>query len=110
MEWFIKHMDVLASQSANARLVIGQIIEICKSHKCVSQALLFGSRAKGTAMERSDIDIALIGHEIDIEKLRDDVDKIETLLRIDLVDISKCGNGLLKSEVAKDGIPIYSKV
>ena len=68
-------MNTYSLQSANIQLVLEQIIKICRAEDSITQVLLFGSRAKGTAMERSDIDIALIGHDIDIEKLRDDISR-----------------------------------
>ena len=89
--------------------ILNRIVEICGSDDGVTQIMLFGSRAKGTAMERSDIDIALIGQDIDMEKLRDDVDRIDTLLKIDLVDFNGCKNEALKNEVSKDGVTIYGK-
>ena len=103
-------MNPLASHAPNIQNVLEQIINICKSDDNVLQILLFGSRAKGAAMERSDIDIALVGNNIDVEKLRDEVEQIDTLLKIDLVDLSSCKNELLKSEVSKDGVAIFSKV
>ena len=96
--------------SASVQSILDKIVETCKSEENVVQILLYGSRARGLAMERSDIDIAVIGRNIDIEKLRDEVDKIDTLLKIDLVDLSRCKNELLRSEVSKDGISIFNKV
>ena len=96
--------------SASVQLIIDKIIEICKSEENVMQILLYGSRARGLAMDRSDIDIALVGKNIDIDKLRDEVDKIDTLLKIDLLDLNRCKNELLRSEVSKDGISIFNKV
>ena len=40
--------------------VIAQIVKLCEEYH-VKKAILFGSRAKGTALERSDIDIAVSG-------------------------------------------------
>ena len=40
--------------------VIAQIVKLCEEYH-VKKAILFGSRAIGTALERSDIDIAVSG-------------------------------------------------
>ena len=90
--------------------ILKQVIEICSQDDQVDKVILHGSWAKGTAMERSDIDLALVGDEIDIEELQEEVEEIDTLYKIDLVDVSHCRNDLLQDEVEKYGIEIYSKV
>jgi uncharacterized protein len=54
-------------------------------------ALLFGSRADGTSRDRSDFDIGIKGIKPlapgVLERLADRLDEIETLYRIDLVDL-----------------------
>ena len=53
---------------------------------------LFGSRANGKSMERSDIDIAIMTNEkMDasiLAKMREEIENISTLLTIDFVDLS----------------------
>jgi predicted nucleotidyltransferase len=103
-------LNISSMQCPNVQSILGQIVGICSADANVMKVTLFGSRAKGNAMERSDIDIALIGDDIDMEKLRDEVFQIDTLLKIDLVDFNNCKNDLLKSEVLKDGITLFSKI
>lgn len=88
--------------------VVEEVIKICKKH-FVSQAVLFGSRAKGTAMERSDIDIAVSGAD-DIETLKEDIDEIPTLYKVDIVDLDNCNNQLLLEDIWQYGRKIYEKV
>ena len=90
--------------------VIEQIITVCTKMGNIDEIILYGSRAKGTHMEKSDLDIALVGTNIDIDLLRDEVDLINTLLKIDLVDIDNCKNERLLQEVKKDGITLYRKI
>ena len=66
------------------------------------QIILFGSRAKGTALERSDIDIAVSGVE-DFDSLQDAVDGIQTLYTIDLLNMDTCGNELILEDIKKYG-------
>lgn len=81
--------------------ILSKIIHICKEEK-VQNVILFGSRAKGTAHERSDFDVAVSGVK-DIEKLREMIDEIPTLYSFDIVDLDECTNQLLKEEIARYG-------
>lgn len=55
--------------------------------------LLFGSWAKGSAQETSDIDIGILGaqpvDDLLLIRLRDEIRGIPTLRRIDVVDLSQ---------------------
>ena len=81
--------------------ILENIVEICKTNK-VQEAILFGSRAKGTAHEKSDFDIAVSG-VTDIETLREQIDEIPTLYSFDVVDLDECTNCLLKEDIAQYG-------
>lgn len=88
--------------------ILQEIIRICKNNS-VTKVILFGSRAKGTALERSDVDIAVCGVE-DIEKLREELEDITTLYTIDVVDMDECGNELLLEDIKQYGRKIYEKI
>lgn len=88
--------------------ILQEIIRICKNNS-VTKVILFGSRAKGTALERSDIDIAVCGTK-DIEKLREELEDIPTLYTIDVVDMDECRNELLLEDIKQFGRKIYEKV
>lgn len=90
-----------------AETVLREIIRCCKKYR-VKEAVLFGSRAKGTAHERSDFDIAVSGAE-DIDGLSEDIDEIPTLYTIDLVDMDACRNRLLLEDIKKYGRKIYEE-
>lgn len=81
--------------------ILVQIIKICEKHN-VKEAVLFGSRAKGTAHEKSDFDIAVSGVK-DIEGLRERLEEIPTLYSFDVVNLDECTNQLLAEEIAKYG-------
>lgn len=75
------------------------------------EIILFGSRAKGTATERSDIDIAVSGVvSHDIYELQEELENIPTLYKIDLVDLDTCKNQLLLEDIKEYGREIYKKV
>ena len=81
--------------------ILELVINKCKYYE-VQEVILFGSWAKGTANERSDIDIAVRGVK-DIEKLREDIEDIPTLRSFDIVDIENCKNELLLKEIEQYG-------
>jgi predicted nucleotidyltransferase len=88
--------------------IIEQIILQCQLYQA-NTVILFGSRAKGTAMPRSDFDIAVSGVS-DIESLREALDNIPTLYKIDLVDLDTCRNDLLIEDINEYGQKIYEKI
>lgn len=81
--------------------ILELVINKCKYYG-VQEVILFGSWAKGTANERSDIDIAVRGVK-DMEKLREDIEDIPTLRSFDIVDIENCKNELLLKEIEQYG-------
>ena len=75
----------------------------------VTKIILFGSRARGTNTERSDIDIAVYGGDFD-GFYWDVKEKIHSLLMFDIVKADKPISDELKKEIERDGIVIYEKV
>lgn len=88
--------------------VFRKIIEICRRNGA-SKVILFGSRVKETARERSDIDIAVCG-VYDMEKLQEEIEDIPTLYTVDLVDLDTCENQLLLEDIEQYGRKIYEEV
>lgn len=66
------------------------------------EVILFGSRAKGTETERSDIDIAVSGAE-NFDELEEAIQEIPTLLSFDVVNMDTCRNELLLREIREYG-------
>ena len=74
----------------------------------ITKIILFGSRARGTHTERSDIDIAVYGW--DFEHFYWDVkEKTHSLLMFDIVQADVAISDELKQEIEKDGVTIYEK-
>ena len=88
--------------------ILKNIIDLCAKFSGVG-VILFGSRAKGTNTERSDIDIAVKGVK-DIWELQEKLEEIPTLYKIDLVDLDTCKNQLLMEDIEQYGREIYKKV
>ena len=74
----------------------------------VTKIILFGSRARGTNTERSDIDIAVYGGDYD-HFYWDVKEKIHSLLMFDIVQADELISEELKQEIEKDGVIIYEK-
>ena len=71
----------------------------------VKKVILYGSRAKGTALERSDIDIAVSGVK-DFDTLSDEVEDLPTLYSVDLLNLDTCRNDLLLEDIRQYGCKI----
>ena len=74
----------------------------------VTKIILFGSRARGTHTERSDIDIVVYGGDFD-NFYWDVKEKIHSLLMFDIIQADKTISDDLKKEIEKDGVVIYEK-
>jgi predicted nucleotidyltransferase len=79
----------------------------------VDQGLLFGSRAKGTYRNGSDVDLALKGRELSFT----DISRISELLneetnmpyRFDVLDYDRISEAELKNHIDRNAISIYSR-
>ena len=74
----------------------------------ITKIILFGSRARGTNTERSDIDIAVYGGKFD-DFFWDVKEKINSLLIFDVIQADASISDDLKQEIKKDGVIIYEK-
>ena len=81
--------------------VMQEIVRLCE--KCqAKEVILFGSRAKGTARERSDIDIAVSGVK-EFDLLAEEIEDLPTLYSVDLVNMDTCKNQLLLEDIREYG-------
>ncbi len=82
-----------------------EIISIAKKNG-IKKVILFGSRARGTNTERSDIDLAVSGGDA-LNFYYDLKETAHTLLMFDIVDLNKGISEKLKSNIERDGVIIY---
>lgn len=69
--------------------VIEELQDVFRRHANIEKVLIFGSRSKGNYRAGSDIDLALIGKNIDYQQILDiytEIDDLELLYSIDLLD------------------------
>ncbi len=81
--------------------VIREVERLCKKYQA-KEVILYGSRAKGTARERSDIDIAVTGVD-DFDMLAEEVEDLPTLYSVDLLNLDTCRNQLLLEDIREYG-------
>lgn len=75
----------------------------------VSRLVLFGSRAKGTYTEKSDIDLAISGG--DTRSFMAQLDEhAPTLLVFDLIDMDGSVSHELLSRIQEEGVVLYEQV
>ena len=87
---------------------LNDIIKIAKKNN-IEKIILFGSRARGTHSERSDIDLAVKGGDA-FNFYYDVEEEAYTLLMFDVVDLNKPISEELKKEIERDGVIIYEKI
>ena len=87
--------------------ILRELSSFAQKHSII-KIMLFGSRARGTNTERSDVDIAVYGG--DFNSFYWDVkENIHSLLMFDVVQADASISDELKKEIAKDGVVIYEK-
>lgn len=85
--------------------IVKDVVRVCKKNN-VEHLSLFGSYARGTQTERSDIDFIVYGVK-DIETLREEIDEIMTLKKIDIFDYDEVCNQYLREDMDEYGRKIY---
>jgi nucleotidyltransferase substrate binding protein (TIGR01987 family) len=88
--------------------IINQVKEIILKFAKPERIYLYGSQANGEASPASDIDIAYDDKDfLDIEKINEEVDKIDTLIKIDVKNIALSGERF-RNRVKSTGKVLFS--
>ena len=72
--------------------VITELCNVFQRHANIERVMIFGSRLKGNYRTGSDIDLAIVGRNLDYGQLLDiqcEIDELGLLYSIDLVDYQK---------------------
>ena len=72
--------------------VIKELQDVFRRHANIKKVLIFGSRSKGNYRAGSDIDLAVIGNDIDYNLLLSilcEIDDLGLLYSVDLLDYQK---------------------
>jgi uncharacterized protein len=77
----------------------------------ISEVALYGSRAKGTYRPESDIDLALIGIDDDLqaEAVADELDELPLPYRFDVKAYGGIKYGPLREHIVRVGVSLYQR-
>ena len=78
----------------------------------VKKIVLFGSRAKGTNDERSDIDLAIecpLATAVDWNSVMQIIENADTLLKIDCVRLDKVRSKRFKTEILEEQVILFER-
>lgn len=92
---------------------ISAIRDVLAAFPQVEKVVLYGSRAKGTFKSGSDIDLALLGDDLDdrlISRIYWALDDLLLPYKIDLSPFAKLKHERLVEHIKSAGIPIYDRV
>ena len=91
---------------------VDQIADVLAHFPAVDEAVLFGSRAKGTYKPGSDIDLALIGAALDwrtVGKIYDALDDLLLPYRFSLILFDRNTDPDVAAHIARVGIPLFQR-
>ena len=91
---------------------IKKIQSVFANHSNVKKAILYGSRAKGTYRNGSDIDLTLTGENLDLStlfKIENEIDDLLLPYKIDLSIFHKIENPDLVEHINRVGKVFYEK-
>ena len=94
-------------------IYISKINSVFSQYGNIDEVVLFGSRAKGTYRDNSDIDLAIKGESIDLSTLQQIENKLEELYipnSIDLIVFDKIENSDLINHINRVGKSFYKKI
>lgn len=104
----MKSYDGNVSETYNIPARVMKDIRMFSKKNKIHKVILFGSRARGTHTERSDIDIAVSGGDIDTFYW-DMKEKVHSLLTFDIIYLDGDISDELKLEIERDGVIIYEE-
>jgi predicted nucleotidyltransferase len=89
-----------------------QIFECVEKNERIQEVILYGSRAKGTQKNASDIDLVLKGEELTIKdqiRLENDLDDLLLPWKFDVSIFHQITNSELLEHIMRVGIPVYNR-
>jgi predicted nucleotidyltransferase len=91
--------------------VIRELCNVFRRYKNIETVLIFGSRSKDSFRVGSDIDLAVIGKDIDYNLLLDiqcAIEDLDLLYRVDLLDYQKKKGTPIGNHIDRVGQVFYS--
>jgi predicted nucleotidyltransferase len=95
----------------NIKQILAELVNTINKTEHIEKIILFGSRARDDAEERSDIDIAIVCPKITDREWLDLCERIEdtdTLLEINVIKFDSAGKEL-QNKILEEGIILYEQ-
>lgn len=92
---------------------ISQIVSVMQQNRNISKVILFGSRAKGTFHNGSDIDLALFGDSLGLNDILDltiEIEKLNLPYMFDLIIYNRIKEATLLDHINRMGANLYERV
>lgn len=90
--------------------VIKELQDVFRRHANIEKVLIFGSRSKGNYRAGSDIDLAIVGKDLDYRQLLSihcEIEDLELLYSVDLLDYQKKKGTPIGSHIDRVGQVFY---
>lgn len=91
--------------------VCGDLTQVFSRHPEIMRVLVFGSRAKGTFRDGSDIDLAVFAPEMSEERFTQmwmELDALPIIFKMDVLHWDTLSNTRLKDKILHEGREFYS--
>ena len=91
---------------------LDNVIEIISRFKEAESVIIFGSRALGNNDEGSDVDLAIIGRNVNdstISKIKIAFEESSSPFLFDIVDYNNIKNNKLREQIDKFGLNLYKQ-
>lgn len=102
--------EALAERCGLSSATIAALQQVFSQHSEVEQVLLYGSRAKGTARKGSDIDLTLLGDQLDyrlLNRIETEIDDLLLPYSLDLSLFKQIDNPDLLDQIRRVGLIFY---
>lgn len=88
---------------------INELLEFFKMKPEIQRVVIYGSRAKGTYKNGSDIDFAIWSDIENSSEIAAELDELQTPYMYDVTDYKTLSHENLKKSIDKDGIVFYKR-
>ena len=88
---------------------INELLEYFKMKPEIQKVVIYGSRAKGTYKNGSDIDFAIWSDKENSSEITAELEELPTPYMFDVVDYKMLSHENLKKSIDKDGIVFYKR-
>ena len=103
----------MATRQINVGLppeIVSDFYHVFEAYSEIERVLIFGSRARGTQRDGSDIDLAVVAPRMSDERfseLWNDVDEMPIVFKVDCVHFEALKNTRFKEKIVQEGRDFY---